>query len=101
MPKTSIATSRQLRMIQPTLSAVANATRQAPKVMKKAIDLRRPLTGMVRLYQDRALTQELRGLSVVGKQRFTIHHLPFLICDFRKETELFRAQERGPFLNDK
>src|SRR6266545_2691544 len=46
MPKTSRATSRGLSRIQPTLSAIASATRQAPSVLKKAIDLRRPLTAI-------------------------------------------------------
>src|ERR1041385_3829136 len=52
MPRTSIATSRQLRMIQLTLSATAAATSNDPSVMKKAIDLRRPETAIHELYQE-------------------------------------------------
>ena len=37
MPITSRMTLRQLMMIQPTLRVMARATRQAPRVMKKAI----------------------------------------------------------------
>src|SRR5690348_7855644 len=49
MPKTNSATSRQLRIIQPTFNATASATRHAPSVMKNAIDLlRRALTRMKR-----------------------------------------------------
>jgi hypothetical protein len=46
IPKTNRATSRQFSRIQPTFSAIANATRQEARVIKKAIDLRRPLTLM-------------------------------------------------------
>src|SRR6185312_5775621 len=77
MPKTSIATSRQLRMIQPTLSAVASATRQAPRVMKKAIDLRRPLTDMVAFYQER--DTDAGAKRIVGRRKTKIYHLPFTI----------------------
>src|SRR6185369_9937702 len=49
MPKISSATSRQLRIIQPTFNATASATRHAPSVMKNATDFRRrPLTRMDR-----------------------------------------------------
>src|SRR6185295_5662485 len=94
MPKTSIATSRQLRMIQPTLSAVASATRHAPKVMKKAIDLRRPLTGIGRLYQSEALMED----GARGRQRrFTISHFPFLIFHFRNYGRLLFRLGKGLF----
>src|SRR5919206_4394863 len=46
MPRTSSATLRQLSRIQLTLSATASPTRQAPSVMKKATDLRWPLSLM-------------------------------------------------------
>jgi hypothetical protein len=45
MPSINRTTSLVLRRIHPTFNATARATRQAPSVMKKAIDfLRRPLT---------------------------------------------------------
>jgi hypothetical protein len=37
MPKNSFTPSRQLRMIQPTWSATASATREQPRTTKKAI----------------------------------------------------------------
>ena len=49
MPRMSSATSRQLSRIQPTLSATASATSHEPSVIKKTIDLRRPLIRMTAL----------------------------------------------------
>src|SRR5438105_9831123 len=45
-PSTSRATLRQLSSTQLTLSATASPTRHAPSVMKKAMDLRWPLSLM-------------------------------------------------------
>ena len=49
MPKTSSATSRAVEQNPADIQRDSSATRQAPSVMKKAIDLRRPLTAMWRL----------------------------------------------------
>src|SRR5215213_2601051 len=61
IPKTSMATSRKLRITQPTFRATASKTRHAPSVMKNATDLRR-----------RALTRMDRDYS---RSKFTVRFL--------------------------
>src|SRR6266481_3012962 len=45
-PRNNMTPSRQLRMIQPTLSATASATRHTPSTIKNAIVLRREVIRM-------------------------------------------------------
>src|SRR5205807_9822721 len=56
-PKNSMTPSRQFRMIQPTLSATASATRPTPSTMKKAIVLRRLEICMQPFARDDCISQ--------------------------------------------
>src|SRR6201993_318473 len=56
-PKNSMTPSRQFRMIQPTLSATASATRPTPRTMKKAIVLRRLEICMQPFARDDCISQ--------------------------------------------
>src|ERR1051326_5726112 len=82
MPRTSSAAVRQLSRIQLTLSAHASPTRHAPSVMKKATDLRWPLS-LIRL--DRNLT-----LSRLAEH-------PFGLPAARRDTEAALADEPDGF----
>ncbi|MDQ6653191.1 MAG: hypothetical protein M3Y84_10655, partial [Acidobacteriota bacterium] len=55
--------------------AIAIATRQAPRVMKKAIDLRRPLTAMHRLYQEAGAGRS--GRWAVGSRQSAVMSAAF------------------------
>src|SRR5262245_30893558 len=75
IPKTSSATSRQLSRIQPTFNAIANATRHAPSVMKKATDLRRRgLTRMAAIVPIIQLSQSLRQANGSAQKQHQPHH---------------------------
>ena len=60
MPRTSRTPARQLMTIQLTLSAMARATRHAPRMMKTRLLRVAPGT-MGALYQLRVTSYELRG----------------------------------------
>lgn len=54
---------------------MASATKHAPRVTKKAIDLRRPLTRMRVFYRSNGGKEE----RVIGHMSFAIYHLSFVI----------------------
>jgi hypothetical protein len=81
-------------MIQPTFSAVASATRHAPRVMKKAIDLRRPLTDMAAFYQERGI--DAGAMEIGERRKRKIYHSSFAISHLSLADSSWKyKQQRG------